>query len=102
MSQRNRIVLAAAVLAALCGVAPAPSQAAGLRPWRAPGVAVWERAWNRLAALLPQGNSRKPAARQEKEGGAINPNGGTTSGAAPVPSSTHSDEGGAINPNGIR
>ena len=101
MSQRNRIVLAAAVLAALCGVAPAPSQAAGLRPWRVPVVDVWERAWNRLTALLPQGASRTPAARQEKEGGAINPDGhaGFT---APVPPSTHSDEGGMINPDGVK
>jgi hypothetical protein len=102
MSQRNRIVLAAAVLAVLCGVAPAPSHAAGLRPWNVPVVDAWERAWNRLAALLPQGSSRKPAARQEKEGGMINPNGGTTSGIAPVPPGTYSDEGGAINPDGVR
>jgi hypothetical protein len=95
MSQRNRIVLAAAVLAAaLCGVAPAPSHAAGLRPWRVPMVGVWELAWNRLAALLPQGASRKPAARQDKEGGAINPNGGTTSGWTPVPPGSYSADGG--------
>ena len=102
MSQRNRIVLAAAVLAALCGVAPAPSQAAGLRPWRVPVAAIWELAWNRLSALLPPGASRKPAARLEKEGGAINPNGGTTSGLAPLPPGISSDEGGAINPDGVK
>ena len=103
MSQRNRIVLAAAVLtAALCGVAPAPSHAAGLRPWRVPVVGAWELAWNRLAALLPQGASRKPAARQDKEGGAINPNGGTTPGSAPVPPGAYADEGGAINPDGVK
>lgn len=96
MSQRNRIVLAAAVLtASLCGVAPAPSHAAGLRPWRVPVVGVWELAWSRLAALLPQGASRKPAARQEKEGGAINPNGSTTSGSIPVPPGSYSADGGA-------
>jgi len=95
MSQRNRIVLAAAVLAAaLCGVAPAPSHAAGLRPWRVPVVGVWELAWNRLAALLPQGTSRRPAARQEKEGGAINPNGGTTSSFAPAPPASPLANGG--------
>jgi len=95
MSQRNRIVLAAAVLAAaLCGVAPAPSHAAGLRPWRVPVVGVWELAWNRLAALLPQGTSRKPAARQEKEGGMINPNGGTTSSFAPAPPASPLANGG--------
>ena len=95
MSQRNRIVLAAAVLtAALCGVAPAPSHAAGLRPWQVPVVGVWELAWNRLAALLPQGASRKPAARQDKEGGAINPNGGTTSGWIPAPPGSYSADGG--------
>jgi hypothetical protein len=86
MSQRNRIVLAVAVLTAiLCGAAPAPSHAAGLRPWRVPVVDVWERAWNRLAELLPRGASQMPPARQEKEGGMINPNGGTTSGVAPAP-----------------
>ncbi len=102
MSQRNRIVLAAAVLAALCGMTPAPSQASALRPWRVPVVDAWERAWNRLAALLPHGASRKPAARQEKEGGMINPNGGTTSGLVPVPPGTYSDEGGMINPDGVK
>ena len=101
MSQRNRIVLAAAVLAVLSGVAPAPSQAAGLRPWSSPVVDAWERAWNRLAALLPQGASPKPAARLEKEGGAINPD-GHTGFTAPAPPSTHSDEGGAINPDGVK
>jgi hypothetical protein len=95
MSQRNRIVLAAAVLTAtLCGVAPAPSHAAGLLPWRVPGVGVWELAWNRLAALLPRGASRKPGVRQEKEGGAINPNGGTTSSFAPAPPARPLTDGG--------
>lgn len=94
MSQRNRIVLAAVVLAAaLCGVAPAPSHAAGLRLWRVPGVDAWERAWNRLTALLPQGASRTPPARPEKEGGAINPDGhaGFT---APKPPASPSPDGG--------
>jgi hypothetical protein len=94
MSQRNRIVLTAAVLAAaLCGVAPAPSHAAGLRPWRVPVVDAWERAWNRLAALLPQGASRTPPARQEKEGGMVNPDGhaGYT---APTPPASPSTDGG--------
>ena len=87
MSQRNRIVLAAVALAVvLCGIAPAPSQAAGLRAWRVPVAGSWERAWNWLAGLLPGSASRPTAALQEKEGGAINPNGGTTSGlTAPVP-----------------
>jgi hypothetical protein len=101
MSQRNRIVLAAIVLVVLCGVDPAPSQAAGLRPWSAPVVDAWERAWNRLAALLPHGASRTPAARQEKEGGAINPD-GRTGFTAPTPPGTHSDEGGMINPDGVK
>jgi hypothetical protein len=57
-------------------------------------VDVWEQAWNRLAALLPQGASRTPPARQEKEGGAINPNGGTTSGVAPTPPASPSTDGG--------
>ena len=94
MSQRNRIVLAAAVLtAALCGVAPAPSHAAGLRPWRVPVVGVWELAWNRLAALLPRDTSRKPAARQEKEGGAINPDGHAIFTAPAPPASPWADGG---------
>ncbi len=65
-------------------------------------VDAWERAWNRLAALLPHGASPKPAARQEKEGGAINSNGGTTLGSAPVPPGSYADEGGAINPDGVK
>ena len=97
MSQRNRIVLAVAILtAALCGVAPAPSHAVGFRPWRVPVVDIWEQAWNRLAALLPQAASPKPPARPEKEGGAINPNGGTTSGLAPLPQGT------ATKPDGVQ
>jgi hypothetical protein len=81
MSQRNRIVFAAvALVAALCLVTPSPSHAAGLRSWNIPAMDAWERVWNRLAGLLPSGAVRKPPARQEKEGSAINPNGGTTSG----------------------
>jgi hypothetical protein len=101
MSQRNRIVLAAVALAAaLCVIAPAPSHAAGLQTWRVPGVGVWERTWDWLTRLLPSGTSQQPATRQEKEGGMINPNGGTS--GATAPPGTYSDEGGAINPNGVK
>ncbi len=85
MSQRNRIVFATvALVAALCLAAPSPSNAAGLRAWNLPVVDAWERAWNRLAGLLPVSASAKPA-RLDKEGGAINPNGGTSGYTAPVP-----------------
>jgi hypothetical protein len=54
---------------------------------------VWELAWNRLAALLPPAASPKPPARQEKEGGVINPDGhaGFT---PPVPSASPSADDG--------
>lgn len=101
MSQRNRIVLAtAALLAALFLAVPAPSHAA-VQPWKLPLAGAWERAWSWLAQLLPGGAPQKPGTRQEKEGGAINPNGGTTSGTT-VPTGTQSDEGGAINPDGAK
>jgi len=97
MSQRNRIVPAtAALLAVLFLTVPSPSHAA-VQPWQLP---LWERAWSWLAQLLPGGAPQKPGVRQEKEGGAINPNGGTTGTTAPT--GTQSDEGGAINPDGVK
>ena len=100
MSQRNRIAFATIVLtAALFLAAPSPSRAASLRAGRAPAVAAWERAWSWLAGLLPGALSQQPAARQEKEGSAINPNGLWIT--APVPDTATDDEGSAINPNGL-
>jgi hypothetical protein len=103
MSQRNRIALAtAALLAALFLAAPSPSHAA-VQPWRLPIAGAWDRAWTWLAHLLPGAAPKKPGAVQEKEGSAINPNGGTTSTTpSPAPAGTQSDEGGTINPNGVK
>jgi hypothetical protein len=96
MSQRNRIVFATLVLAtALCLAAPAPSHAAGLRPWNIPVMDAWGRAWNWMAGLLPNGASRKPRARQEKEGGALDPNGHAGL-IVPPPAPTTSNGGGAL------
>jgi hypothetical protein len=102
MSQRNRIAFATIVLtAALFLAAPSPSQAASLGTGRTPAVATWERAWSWLAGLLPGALSQKPAARQEKEGSMINPNGTTGPWiTAPVPGMATDDEGSMINPNG--
>ena len=93
MSQRNRIVFATvALVAALCLAAPSPSHAAGLRTWNLPVVDAWERVWNRLAGLLPLSASPKP--RLDKEGGMINPNGGTSGYTAPVPPAIPSSDPG--------
>jgi len=101
MSQRNRIVLAtAALLAALFLAVPSPSHAA-VQPWKLPLAGSWERAWSWLAGLLPGAAPEKPGRGQEKEGGMINPNGGTSSGTT-APTGTQSDEGSAINPNGAK
>ena len=102
MSQRNRIALAAALLAALFLTAPAPSHAVVHPSWQLPLTGVWERAWSWLAQILPGGAPQKPGVR-EKEGGAINPDGRPTPGLiSPVPTGTQSDEGGAINPDGSK
>jgi len=101
MSQRNRIVLAsAALLAALFLAVPSPSHAA-VQPWKLPLAGAWERAWSWLAQLLPGGAPQRPGVRQEKEGSAINPNGGTTPGTT-APTGTQSDAGGAIDPDGVK
>ena len=101
MSQRNRIVLAtAALLAALFLAVPSPSHAA-VQPWKLPLAGAWERAWSWLAQILPGGAPQQPGVRHEKEGSAINPNGGTTSGTT-ASTGTHSDEGIGINPDGAK
>jgi hypothetical protein len=89
MSQRNRIVLATvALVAALALVAPAPSRAAGL-PWNLPLPAVdrLERAWDQLARFLAGGDPRTTV-RREKEGGAVDPNGGKTGVSPQVPTAS--------------
>jgi hypothetical protein len=103
MSQRNRIALAtAALLAALFLAAPSPSHAA-VQPWSLPIAGAWDRAWTWLAHLLPGAAPKKPGAVQEKEGGAINPDGRTSPGiTSPLPAGTQADEGGAINPDGVK
>lgn len=78
MSQRNRIVLAAlALVAAAALVTPAPARAAGFPTGRFPAVDALERAWTWIAHLVT-GETKKPVAMQEKEGGMINPDGSTT------------------------
>jgi hypothetical protein len=100
MSHRNRIVLATAtLLAALFLAVPSPSHAA-VQPWQLPLPGAFERAWSWLASLLPGGEPQKPGV-QAKEGGAINPNGGTTSGTT-TSNGIQSDGGSAINTNGIK
>ncbi len=99
MSQRNRIFLAAALVAALFLAAPSPSHAA-VHPWQLPLAGAWERAWSWLAQLLPGGAPQTPRGRQEKAGGAINPDGGTTTGTTPT--GTQSDAGPVIDPDGAK
>lgn len=99
MSQRNRIVLAtAALVAALFLAVPSPSHAAA-QPWKLPLAGAWDRAWTWLAHFLPSGAPQKPGV-QEKEGGAINPDGAAA--ATPLPTGTQSTEGGAINTGGVQ
>jgi len=89
MSQRNRIVRVATVLlVALALAAPAPSFAARFPDGRLSPVAVWEMAWSWLTGLVvpDQGSApRRMTTRWEKEGPAIDPNGGTPPNPAPLP-----------------
>jgi hypothetical protein len=103
MSQRNRIALAtAALMAAFFLAVPSPSHAA-VQPWSLPLAGAWEHAWTWLAHLLPGADPRKPGTVQEKEGSAINPNGGTTSGTTtPTPAGNQSSTGSTTNPNGAQ
>lgn len=78
MSQRNRIVLAALALAATAALAaPAPTRAAGFPAARFSAADAFERAWTWIAHLVT-GETKQPVTMQEKEGGAINPDGSTT------------------------
>jgi hypothetical protein len=84
MSQRNRIAIATLALsAALFLAAPAPSQASGFRQERLPVAGFLERVWDWMTALRPAGASSGPAARWEKEGGMINPNGQSNTASKP-------------------
>jgi hypothetical protein len=85
MSQKNRITASIALVAALALAAPPPTHAAGLRPGQLPAIAAWTRAWTWLIGRLPAGIASKPAERQEKEGGAVIPDGraGTSSTTPP-------------------
>lgn len=90
MSQRNRIVcVAIALLAALALAAPAPSFAARLPEGSFSPVAAWEMAWSWLTHLVVPDHGAAPrglTSRWEKEGGGIDPNGGTPPSPAPPPS----------------
>lgn len=74
MSQRiRRGFVVAAVAAVLLMVAPAPSQAAGLRE-RVTVRSFLERTWERMATLWP-GFQQEASRPWEKEGSGIDPNG---------------------------
>jgi hypothetical protein len=92
MSQRNRILTASITLVAVLTLAaPPPTHAAGL-----PAIPAWSRAWSWLIDHLPAGIASKPAERQEKEGGMINPDGRTTgTPPAPTPQNGLQDPGGS-------
>lgn len=103
MSRGNRLVLAAAGLAAALFLAtPAPSQAVGLWEGAIPAVGTLEQAWNWLTGLFPSSKPQERRATWEKEGSMINPNGGGWVIADPLPPLDSSDEGSMINPNGDR
>jgi hypothetical protein len=89
MSQRNRIVrVAMALLVALALAAPAPTFAARLPEARLSPATAWEMAWSWLTRLLlpdPGAAARGLPSPREKEGGIIDPNGGTPPNPAPPP-----------------
>jgi hypothetical protein len=97
MSQRKRIVLVAAVLAAAFAVVPAPSQAAGFRREGLSILDAWERARVWMARRVGWGELWR------KEGSAINPDGSPKPGsAAPAPDTNTVEEGPRIDPNGAK
>jgi hypothetical protein len=84
MSQRNRLAVATLALsAALFLASPAPSHASGFRQERLPVAGFLERVWDWMTELWPAGGPSGPAARWEKEGGAINPNGQSNTASGP-------------------
>jgi hypothetical protein len=103
MSRRNRMVLTAiGLVAALSLTAPAPSHAVGLWESGIPMAEIFAKAWSWLAGHLPGSKPRQRTAPWEKEGSMINPNGGGSLIADPVPPPDGADEGSMINPNGDR
>jgi hypothetical protein len=88
MFQRNRIVrVAIALLVALALAAPAPTFAARLPEARLSPAAAWEMAWSWLTRLLlpVPGAAPRLTSQWEKEGGIIDPNGGTPPNPGPPP-----------------
>jgi len=105
MSQQKRRFLAAAGLAAALTLAlPAPSGAAGLWEVRVPATLA-VRAWAWLESLglgARPAPVRRPSARWEKQGSAIDPNGATARVIRPAsPPDDPSEQGSAIDPNGL-
>lgn len=96
MCQQQRIVVAITLVSALFLAVPARAARPGED---LPSTGIWERAWSWLVELIPGGVPHQQAARWEKEGSAINPDGRTTPSTA-VPPGASLDEGGAINPDG--
>ena len=98
--RRNRLVLAAAGLAATLFLAtPVPSHAVSLWEGAIPVAGTLERAWNWLTGLFPSSKPQQRRATWEKEGSAINPNGESL--ITPIVPPLD-EEGSAINPNGDR
>ena len=99
MSHRIRRTLAvASLLAALVLMVPSPSHAVGLWNPAAPDVLA-SRIWSWLEGLVglsPQKPAPRPAARFEKAGVGIDPNGTNQ------PPANSSDQGSGIDPNGLR
>ena len=104
MPQRNRFALAALLLgAALVVTIASPADAAGLQPGgfpaRVAALGALERAWGWLAGFLaPEtaaGRSTRQAARWEKEGSVINPDGTPCAGSTTPPIGTIPTVGGA-------
>jgi hypothetical protein len=108
MSQQNRRFLAAAGLAAALTLAfPSPSRAVGLREvGGAAALAVRAWAWlERLGAGVRPAPARRPSARWEKQGSAIDPNGAAARVATRTTASTAdvlAEQGSAIDPNGLQ
>jgi hypothetical protein len=85
MSQRNRIVCVAIIVAAVFVLAaPSPSFAAPPPQERAPQASAWQQAWSLLSSIVFPGGGVPPVTILENEGGAIDPN-GTVAAMAPAP-----------------
>jgi hypothetical protein len=93
------VLTAIGLMAALSLTAPAPSHAVGLWESGIPMADTLAKAWSWLAGHLPGSTPRQRTAPWEKEGSAINPNGGNSLTIPPLPIDG-SGEVGAINLNG--